>query len=482
MAPENDTFEDSNSYLLTESRDTPETLVYDAETAALRALNEQAKNNYGSLIIVLDARYAHNVQELEKNLTERKRNAQTDASPLTSIHPDLLVVGSYLGFKPHETIQKIMEGRSLPVQSVAEVVDPNHANQPIDNTKPHYNRYSAVSMDGSNLPYVMQASEYNTSRMVASFHYGLRKRYADKHEQYHYLDDEFVSPTGKSLSRPDSRLLLEDPAYRLHAMRTQWGEGFADIGAVGDLIRDGESLDVIDTVLEQRGVSADLGHYTSPMLIHFRESIEDMGIEAFRSLDQEQAVELYKTTVRLSGITEEEIKLAAYHDLAMRGHPSDIEKLNTIVQSGEYLPHKILDAQPYARLLNKGYKTSDTDDTPRSTQPKPSDEKDIALEKRLLLIDRAFEDSGVLTPETLSKSFITVINELRESDNPQAVQEITQIKKAYETSYDIPFVAENHVRGVDIFKSNVMSIEKPNFDATYLRPLQNRRPANTATR
>lgn len=474
MAPVNDTFEDSNSYLLTESRDAPETLVYDAETAALRALNELAKGNYGSLIVALDTGYADNVRHIENHLTKRKRNAQADASPLTSIHPDLLVVGSYLGFKPHETIQRIMEGRSLPVQSVAEVVDPNHANQPIDNTKPHYNRYSAVSMNGSNLPYVIQASEYNTSRMVASFHYDLRKRYADKHEQYHYLDDEFVSPTGKSLPRPDSRLLLEDPAYRLHAMRTQWSEGFADIGAVGDLIREGESLDVIDTVLEQRGVSADLGHYTSPMLMHFKESIEDMGIEAFRSLDQQQAVDLYKTTVRLSRITEEEIKLAAYHDLAMRGHPSDIEKLNTIVQSGEYPPHKILDAQPYARLLNKGHKTSDTENT-APLQQQPSDEKDIALEKRLLLIDRAFQDSGVLTPETLSKSFITVINELRESDNPQAVQEITQIKSAYETSYNIPYIAENHARGVDIFKSNVMSIERPDFDAAYLRPLQNRR-------
>lgn len=459
---------DMEDYILPEYKQDPVLIAHATEDAVRLDLTQQARRNYGALVVTLDARYAANLHALEKTLLERKRVREPDGAAVTIIDPDTLLVGLQFGLQPHEAIQTIMQSRNIPVQSV-EPVEHRNADKYM---RPHHNRYSATSISGHNLPYIMSTAEYNIVNMIDPYGYQMHKKYVDKHEGYHYLDNEFLPPPGASNYTPDSRKLIADADYRLTALKTQWCEGFADIAAVGDLVREGHGFGVIEAVTDRRAQSVDIGHYTYLMLQHFQDVVTKIGIKAFRRMSDDQAIELYKNSVRMAGMTNDEIVLAAYHDLALHGTYADGIKLTAAIQSGEYTPNEIIDSQVYAYKLHSGHQAEQ-----RKTNAVTAHHRDNTLHiaGQIELIDQTFANGHALTPETLACTYVDMVNALRTEKNDDAIDTIIRLKEAYAQSHNIPYIAENQARGIDVFKENIASIRVPPFDTSYLKTLQNRR-------
>ena len=76
-------------------------------------------------------------------------------------------------------------------------------------------------------------------------------------------------------------------------------ELLADVGAVGDMIRDGHGLEVLDAVEKWRALRAaeDETHGSTPALWALRRHIQRTGIDEFRRMDDGAAERLYEHIV-----------------------------------------------------------------------------------------------------------------------------------------------------------------------------------------
>jgi hypothetical protein len=84
-------------------------------------------------------------------------------------------------------------------------------------------------------------------------------------------------------------------------------EAFADTAAVGDMIRGGAGMEVLDAVTNWREARAwDLDHWTSPVLKALKGEIGRMGLDRFRALGDDAAENLYHRVADRNGLSPTE--------------------------------------------------------------------------------------------------------------------------------------------------------------------------------
>lgn len=155
---------------------------------------------------------------------------------------------------------------------------------------------------------IVPGTELNPRDGASGLPYEDNLRYIGLHEGWHCRDQSiFIGDAGYSKIKDIKSInkLPDDPDARRAFARSNQHESLADVGAVGDMIRQGKSLATLDSVLQGRRDNAWDGiHYSAPSLAALREKITEMGIEKFRKLDDKQAEALYKKVVADNALTE----------------------------------------------------------------------------------------------------------------------------------------------------------------------------------
>ncbi|MEZ0226465.1 MAG: hypothetical protein ACAH83_18055 [Alphaproteobacteria bacterium] len=342
-------------------------------------------------------------------------------------------------------------------------------------------------------------------------------------------------------------------------------ESLSDVGALGDMIRKGHGMDIIDKVQAQRYKgSDDYLHWTASALDGLKEKINEMGIDKFRRLNDADARKLYEDVVDKNTYTPTQAEIilayrvgndenraalrdwkvnysvlenlmtagAAVHDGAdmktlddaiakapddktktalstLRDQINEIglerfrnlseedaEKVAKALKDSDAVPvdigenaaafwrataeeratglaeaAKYKEAMPGAFAIMKPYGEPPTDaekaalkNTP-PTPPAPltpAEQQvftDLAKwDAEQMLLDRSFQKEGKITPETLIHAYAKMQEELRKElkdhpEDPLLRAKVTKLQQSFITAVkDTDYVAENADRGVNIFE------------------------------
>ncbi len=172
--------------------------------------------------------------------------------------------------------------------------------------------------------------------------------YSNLHEGWHckntMLDYSSVPKevyAGVDQGAPEKSIGHEDQLKVFSIMDK--GESLSDVGALGDMIRKGHGLNVIDKVQAWRNNnSEDYGHWASAALEGLKKKINEMGIDKFRKLNDKDAGKLYETVVNENAYTPREAEVIFQYrrkaddaDRAeLRDWKSNFDTLETMMSTG----------------------------------------------------------------------------------------------------------------------------------------------------
>jgi hypothetical protein len=247
-------------------------------------------------------------------------------------------------------------------------------------------------------------------------------------------------------------------------------ECLADVGALGDMIRNGEDPSIIGKVIPWREKEHELNHMTVAAVEGLQAKINEMGVDKFRALSDDDARTLYNGIADKTSVKPE---LAANVQAYASGTPQERQALEHMATADPAVQAAIDFAKPY--------KAPPADDKPQGmSMPTSGEKEDPSLQREVnayhpaaLLRDRAFSDSGKITPLTLAKAYGELQDELRENLSHDPGNKVWQAQGAklqqtfVNTVKMTNYIEENASRGVDILKvePTLRDLQPPASDA-----------------
>ncbi len=423
------------------------------------ALMQQARrevlklNNRGS--------YSQELDGLQDRLTRFLKSDRANIhNRVLVIDPGKFDVAMALGFSAPQAVRLLLTEQKLtPTGEMAETVAGKAA-------APYAFRYGVQTF--SQDPFAMM----NTSRthpaacviVPSSDHAltidirGLNAReqvnFTNRHEGWHCLDDKYTlrSFDPKKLAAVPQGTLMSKianlTALGVFAMEYR-KEAVADVGAIGDMIRqDGYDTGLIDKIVAWRmRYPNDIQHLSAPVLHGFKAKIDEMGIDAFHRLDDAAAKQLYFDVTDQYGMSARSLQINL-----------KLEK-GTVPERLQWLEAAKTDPEAAKAIDFFQYYWQ----KPADPGAGPLSSAEIKLAGALrswnaaqLLEDRAFKDSGRITPVTLAAAYGALQDELHahtRSDprNPLYAAQMTKLQESFVWRVqDTDYVEANLKRGVDI--------------------------------
>jgi hypothetical protein len=251
----------------------------------------------------------------------------------------------------------------------------------------------------------------------------------------------------------------EEEARQVFTTRHR-AEVLADVGAVGDMIRGGKDISVLDKVREwRRSDPGDYRHMSVQALDGLKSEIEKIGIDKFRKLPNRSVRELYYNVVENNAIDAAALKAAAQYDLnelvpETRAEMEQKAKTDRALAKGIAFLGLVGEAAQKTAADNASKHEHDHDTlSPAEQAVKDQLDKWDPLQA---LQDRAFKDSGRITPATLVKAYPKVSDEIRdnmetEPDNSLHDLKLSKLQAAFIDGLpNIDYVEANKRFGLDI--------------------------------
>jgi hypothetical protein len=238
-----------------------------------------------------------------------------------------------------------------------------------------------------------------------------------------------------------------NPAHMAAVATLNRQECFADIGAAGDMIRNGADPSIIDKVIAWRQQSTEIGHMTAGGLTQLKNRINEMGVDKFRALDETGARALYEDAAVKGSLQPAQAETVVRYTT---GTPAQRAALDKAAATSPDTKAALDFAKPYVAART-------------GESPAVRSEEDTAVSRQLanyhpaaLLKDRAFADAGKITPVTLAKAYGELQDELRrnldrEPDNKLWQGQANKLQQTFINAVKMTnYIEENASRGVDI--------------------------------
>jgi hypothetical protein len=229
------------------------------------------------------------------------------------------------------------------------------------------------------------------------------------------------------------------------------------VGAAGDMIRNGADPSIIPKIIAWREQMPEIGHMTDKALEGLQQKINEMGIDKFRALDDGAARELYQGIAEKGSVPADVAGII--HDY-VGGTTVDRHAIETMATMSPDAKAALEALKPY-----KMPPPNDADDKPEGMR-QPLSPADQEIQRQLsdyhpaaLLKDRAFSDSGKITPLTLAKAYGELQDELHENldrqpDNKLWQAQASKLQQTFINTVGLTnYIEENASRGVDILKA-----------------------------
>jgi hypothetical protein len=286
------------------------------------------------------------------------------------------------------------------------------------------------------------------------------------HEAWHCRDDvntfagippETIDKVSKIHRVQD---LPDDPAARRAFAGFNRMESLADVGAMGDMIRNGSGLSIIGAAREWRKEKAwDAAHHTVQSLDGLQREIEKMGVEKFRKLDDAAARKLYLKVIDENALTEKSVDII-YRDKhsMLRSFLNDnIELLSPDIRKARNFQRSLEGTVNGPGLIQRTMeaigRVMSGEDKKDAKMAAEVDKWDAMGE----LKDTAFKNDGKITPATMVSAYRDMQDRLcedtRKHPEKRKLNE-AKMMKLHDLFVDetpkTDFAAENLKRGVKI--------------------------------
>lgn len=435
-------------------------------------LLSEARQNFIEYASLSENAYSQSLNQLQQRLT---LTLEATDSPLHSrvvvLDPRKYEVGVALGLSPNMTVQMMMLDQNAPVT-------PRYAGDVARNMGGWLNtRFGRLDLQipsafvnltnkESDVCVLVPSSERTIPFNLPGLTAQQRVSYINRHESWHCLDGRYSmdgideKAIEAAMSTPIPGLASEDLRRKISIEFKK--EAVADVGAMGDMIRqEGAGLEIFDAIIAFRDSNSDdLEHFSTPVLLEMRARITAMGIDAFRAMDDRQAADFYFKVTDEAGFNPETFRFLIY--LAQAEDSGDAEQryLLDLAYAGEPEYRKAVDIVNYLKKLPE---TPGSAISPEFAKDKPLTPAEqeifrqvIAYPATDLLVDRAFEDHGKITPKTLIAAYgamqeeLLAVSRLAPDDRTLPLL-MSKLQQSFQTIVrTADYVEENKRKGVDI--------------------------------
>lgn len=456
--------EGSSSHFLSDKTEAPLTKEATRRAAIREALLSDAQKQYPSLLNNVQTSYSGDLAGLQQRVNHYlKTEGNRFHSQAIFIDPAKLDTGMAIGLTPSSAVNSIL--RAQGVQTDQGTVDDAAGRMTKGiSTKfggTTYTQDPAAYTNAGNggLQACVVAPSSDHALMEEANITGLSQRgrttFLNRHEAYHCLDDQFT------LRNVDKEELAKLKPGDLTAMAGNRAvcdviaiqsqkEAFADVGAVGDMIRrDGYDLRLLDSVSDWRkDRPADIIHLSTPVLQGMKKEIEEMGgIAKFREMDDAKAKEFYYNVVDKYGITGKGFQAALKYETGNK-----LQKLGYQIEAlGDSEIRRGLQLRDY---VNR---------TPGQSAPSAPSEAELEQVKKYdaqaALEERAFRIGHKVTPVTMAQAYTQLQEDLRAQmrAHPEShlyAEQMTKLQQTFTTNVKtMDYVEANSRVGVDIVKA-----------------------------
>lgn len=305
--------------------------------------------------------------------------------------------------------------------------------------------------------------------------------FANKHEAWHCIDfllrltegafDDLPGARDKGTYRTGFR---QEEARSLIIRHNR--EAFADIAALGDMIREGKNTDIIDAVIVWRtsfsskdpAQADDVGHFTTIALREFNKRLGKIGIQDFRRMDENEARALYLDIIIDKGLSPKLLRKALGYEKNVPDPDNPSKKAFNGFKSLRrllYKAEKLVDRETRDMFELRALMA---DRQPKDYLPL-TESQDAEIDLRLkdwqpedILYDHSIRTYGKITPVTLIQSYCSLQDALLCELTEDASQvnyivsatKMAQLRRAFIQQLDTEdYLLLNAERGVDLLKT-----------------------------
>ena len=274
------------------------------------AIIAEAQNDFARMAKLSEDGYSKDLKKSGSRLTKYLNRNTPERPAAVYVDPNKFDTALALGMTPELATERILGLQRIKVshEQVGYIAGSMKASDPSKfAAKDAFTQYPSAHYDiwdkNPQACVIVPESGYAALMPVMGLSYQDNLEYTNLHEGWHCKNTRFdlgnipkEAFANANLYAPENSINNADQ-MKLFSLLNK-GESLSDVGAVGDMIRSGHGLDVLDKLRQDRLSSPeDYTHWTAQSLEGLRDKINEMGIGKFRSLNDADARKLYEDVV-----------------------------------------------------------------------------------------------------------------------------------------------------------------------------------------
>jgi len=288
-------------------------------------LLEAARDNFLKVAQGAEDRYSRELARSGRQFTRYMRRAEGDrALDIAFIDPAKFDAGMALGMDA-DAVTRMLVGRTNVSDKViddasrqmqTEWKTPLGIKVNTQNPSAHHDFFAAEAQSCVIVP----PSAYHPDAFnIPGLSPQQNRELINKHEGWHCLDhrSNFAGMTEEQVNKEGT----PENAKAISILNR--AESLADVGATGDMIRNGMGTDIIDKMIVWRQDTSDLEHMSIASLTALKAKINDMGIDRFRRLNDKDARALYENITDNNTLTPGMADIAGAYQRASRAEQAE---------------------------------------------------------------------------------------------------------------------------------------------------------------
>jgi hypothetical protein len=197
-----------------------------------------------------------------------------------------------------------------------------------------------------------------------------------------------------------------------------------------------------------------MGHLTAPVLKGLKEEISRIGLDSLRTMDDPALAAFYTGVVEQYAVGPQGIAVALVYLHATEGRRVELREsadiTNPEVRKGLLLAENAIASIALAKAEAEA---------PATRPIPPRSSFFLAWDPMEHLTEKAFNQSGKITPETLARAYVTLQDSLRlhlkkDGQADYRAEQMIRLKEAFTSDVSrLDYIAENACRGVNIIEA-----------------------------
>jgi hypothetical protein len=408
------------------------------EEAINKALVENARADAAALMPLARTGYSEDLAALGRNLTGylHRNGIALTTDKVVVVDPQQTAVGRALGLADIDSVRLQIgpeDSRRIGLEKADSMLE-NMGDTFVSPTgvmvSVHNPMAIANDIGTSAIPCLLvPENEHESPFAVPGLSLDETRDFFNTHESWHCLDTVYFrgdydeTELTKTIDEKDPRTLFDTDLKLALTSLTQRKEAFADVAALGEMIRAGGRRGLIGAVVDMReDAKSDFTHYSVPVLRALDRHIGQVGIDAFKKMDERAARTLYYTLADTYGLNATRLKAAAEISYGATSAPRTPDPLAETY--ARFLPGSKLNVAGTSAAARPVFSSGQMADTAGAEEMYTRLQGENLVEK---LADRAFAQGGKVTPATLTRAY----GEMQESFRQELKSKTAPEEQAY---------------------------------------------------